>query len=977
MNLSDLPAGELARLDAVCMEFEETVRCNPSQPPSDLESEIQRLVERHGGEHTTWLRAELVGIRDEILSGSASSDLSPIRSRTSAAASNGNASQPPTHDDAGSAEDATKILDLSTVRTSEIKSEEPNSIGQPTRSQPRSTESSQPGESRSSSELPALGTSLGPYLLTDILGRGGMGIVYRATDQRLDRSVAVKVLAVNSRHGKTLADRFQREAKAVAALSHPNIIELFDIGVHQGLPYAVMEHLRGETLHSRLKPDKVTASPISAVMVRHWGLQLADALAAAHDGGVVHRDLKPENVMLIRKPSRANAGSISASITANDLSPDAGGSLKLFDFGLSRVDASVETPSEVPSNDGEDDSAEDRSDSATRVGMILGTPGYMSPEQARGDVISPSVDVFALGCVLFEAFYGRPAFAGETPARRYAAVLESAAQVDAVRRRDDVELADLISRMLEKSPAARPTASEIVAVLRHGHPTANSTIQAMSPTTPVLSRRRLVELVGGGMAGALLGTLAFRSSGTDLRSIRSIAVLSLMPLGDTYVPGPDGLQRGELLASLLVNELSRLDDLSVPRYTPMVAEQPEDFRNAASQLEVDALITGTYGPAANQEPGFIDVNLQIIAGQTGKVLAGLPIRTHLGSDLVGQTAIAQDIAQQIGRTLMQADDVKQLTQPEAFTCLVKGRTLADPDSTEGLRMALMCFRKAAGEQSSYAPALAGVALTAVTLAARAGADETPELIAEARQMVTDSLAASAENVDAQLANAMLDYQTLGDIDSAKSTLTDLAKRAANQWQVHHQLGWVQLISRNESSAMRELKLAAQLHPMSMLLKADLARADWFRMRESSSIEDLKLLLETASGDAGNDEGHPPSWVYPAGLLIDIHEQGGRLVEAAAIDRELAWKPTDGDGAYFAARAKRLTALPYGPYGEVLNEAILSLRRTDVPSPEPAPTMLARLLQSQSPMLGTLIARHPQFLTLSVSPRAMEEFPFLS
>ena len=1045
MKLSDLPARELARLDAVCLEFESRLRqrMEPLEEVSDdfrqsIEEEIRSLVLRHGGDHGQLLKTELDAIYEELLSASSGP------SDSSGASGQGSASEPQ--------------AETRWMQSSETPATDRDGQGSAPPAGPDGSQravpvgvATPPGSS-SVTQLPTIGTRLGPYLITSVLGRGGMGIVYRATDTRLDRSVAIKMLAVGRRHAEPLAERFQREAKAIAALTHPNIVELFDIGVYQSMPYAVMEHLKGETLQRRLVADRLQEEPITVEMVRQWGIQLSDALATAHAGGVIHRDLKPENVMLT---AVGTAGDGAADSTL------AIPSLKLFDFGLSRVGQSfLATDGSAVSDSGDrparasggprstgisptlpaaslpgsaaDMSASDwePSDSQTRAGMILGTPGYMAPEQARGDRITPAVDIFALGCVLFEAFYGGwQAFPGDTPAKRYAAVLENDPLPHPGRRRDDVALADLIQQMLSKDPADRPSAAGVTGALRartiadspvrngdgaadpaeadrigkaggrqngstfaavgtDGHTAATPEPSRQTGESPALvNRRRLIELSVGGIAGALVGTTYLAGGSAELQSVRSIGVLSFVPAepegeaggGDRLMPAGDrdiDLREGELLAGMLVNELSQLEGISVPKYVPMVVpdQRPESFRRAARLLEVDALITGTLAPVGKNS-GLVDVHLQIISGRTGKLITGIDWRTRGGDHLVQKAALAREVADRIGHRLTTSDQSISERDPEAFTCLVKGRTYADLDSELGLRRAVACFQHALTLDEQYAKALAGLALTSITLAARTGPAETGTLISQAIQNANAAIAQAPENSEARLARAMLDYQVMGESERAYQELIRLSQTSPNFYQVHYQLGWLQCLRQDAMQGIRSLRLATQLHPASTLLDAELARAEWYRGKPERAIDDLVVGLSGgADGTVATDLSETR---YARGVLIDLLEHSGQLDRAASYDRDLQWQDGMSESEYYTARAERLAALPYGPFGPVVNEAILQLRRTDELTREPASQQLSRLLAAQSPALVLMLGLHPSFQPMARLPEAVDRFPLLS
>ena len=221
----------------------------------------------------------------------------------------------------------------------------------------------------------APGTRLGPYEILSPLGAGGMGEVYRARDTRLERDVADQGAAgaARGRPEGALA-RFEREARAVAALSHPNILAIHDFGEERGVRYAVTELLEGQTLRERLVRERLAWRKAAEI-----GAAIAEGLSAAHARGIVHRDLKPENIFLT-----------------------SAGQVKILDFGLARTDAvPLEQLTSAPT-----------ASAATEAGTVLGTLGYMSPEQVRGETADARSDIFSFGCVLYEMLAGQRAFSG-------------------------------------------------------------------------------------------------------------------------------------------------------------------------------------------------------------------------------------------------------------------------------------------------------------------------------------------------------------------------------------------------------------------------------------------------------------------------------------------------------------------------------------------------------------------------------------
>ncbi len=263
------------------------------------------------------------------------------------------------------------------------------------------------------------GSSLGPYDILAPLGAGGMGEVYRARDTRLQRDVAIKILPPSLAADPSSLMRFEREARAVAALSHPNILAIHDAGQLNGVAYAVTELLEGRNLREVLLEG---ALPPRTVL--DLGLQIAHGLAAAHDKGIVHRDLKPENVF----------------VTTD-------GRLKILDFGLAQVGSTLNDTTATTVG---------TVDSGTGPGIVVGTVGYMAPEQIRGQQVDARTDIFAFGAVLYEMLSGRRAFAGDTPADTMSAILRSdPPEIGATDLGVPPAVERIVRRCLEKQPAER------------------------------------------------------------------------------------------------------------------------------------------------------------------------------------------------------------------------------------------------------------------------------------------------------------------------------------------------------------------------------------------------------------------------------------------------------------------------------------------------------------------------------------------
>jgi len=310
------------------------------------------------------------------------------------------------------------------------------------------------------------GTRLGAYEVIAALGAGGMGEVYRARHLTLDREVAVKVLPPHLAADATARERFEREARAVAALSHPNILAIHDFGVHEGVAYAVTELLLGATLRERLEE---AALPFRKVL--QIGADIADGLAAAHDKGIVHRDLKPENVFLT-----------------------ADGHVKILDFGLAR-----QTVAFVG------DTSDGRTMQAvTEAGTVMGTVGYMSPEQVRGQVADHRADIFSLGCVLYEMAAGRRTFSRDTAAETMTAVLrEDPPELPRESGARSPAFDNIVRRCLEKRPDERfESARDLAFALRSVFGSSASSAHAV-PVAAASSRYRSLAIAGALLLGGL------------------------------------------------------------------------------------------------------------------------------------------------------------------------------------------------------------------------------------------------------------------------------------------------------------------------------------------------------------------------------------------------------------------------------------------------------------------------------------------
>ena len=291
------------------------------------------------------------------------------------------------------------------------------------------------------------GTKLGPYEIVSPAGAGGMGEVYRARDSRLGRDVAIKVLPAALANDADRLRRFEQEARTIAALNHPNLLGIHDIGAHNGAPFLISEFLEGQTLR-----EKLVSGPLPVRRAIEYALGIAEGLAAAHEKGIVHRDLKPENVFVTRD-----------------------GRMKVLDFGL----AKLVRPEE------KHEAAVTLTSPATLPGLVMGTVGYMSPEQVRGEPIDPRSDIFSFGAVLYEMLTGKRAFKRETSAETMTAILREEPQaLNDTGWQGPLELQRILARCLEKNVERRfQSASDLAFAMESLSATSMATTSATSMAT--------------------------------------------------------------------------------------------------------------------------------------------------------------------------------------------------------------------------------------------------------------------------------------------------------------------------------------------------------------------------------------------------------------------------------------------------------------------------------------------------------------
>lgn len=421
----------------------------------------------------------------------------------------------------------------------------------------------------------SVGDRLGRYEILGLLGAGGMGEIWKARDTELVREVAVKVLPDEVALDTTRIERFRREAKALAALSHPNLLEIHDVGSADGVSFVVTELLEGESLRAAIPPSGLPWRKVSEL-----GADIAEGLAAANEVGIVHRDLKPENLFLT-----------------------ADGRVKILDFGLATIDDEEEPDGESPT--------------VTEAGTVLGTVGYAAPEQLEGHRADVRSDIFSLGCVLYEMVTGRRAFSGDSRVAVMAAILkEHPPQLSSTGAAVPVDLERVVHRCLEKHPEARfQSAADLAYSLRRIGTGAAAPVMA----TPKPARRtRLWQMAIAAALVMVAAVIAWRALTPDRE--QTPAVTDLDPNRIAVVPFANRTDDAEL---------DQLGARVVDRITQQLAEL-EDLQVVPPRRIAAAL---TANPAAATDPRRL-VDEVVTATSAGLVLTGVMDPSGQGIELL-------------------------------------------------------------------------------------------------------------------------------------------------------------------------------------------------------------------------------------------------------------------------------------------------------------------------------------------------------
>lgn len=759
----------------------------------------------------------------------------------------------------------------------------------------------------------------GRYEVLSQLGAGGMGEVYRARDQRLGRDVAIKVLPEHLALSHDALSRFEREAKAVAALSHPNILAIHDFGSDHDVSFAVMELLEGESLHKRIQQ-----SPLSWRKTIEIAVPIADGLSAAHSKGVIHRDLKPENIFLTSD-----------------------GQVKILDFGLARLEAATVE---------QQHSAAPTQSQVTQAGSVMGTVPYMSPEQVRGVPADARSDIFAFGSVLYEMLTGSRAFTGTTAVDTMAAILnKEPTELDELKKKIPVELDRVISHCLEKNPEQRfQTAHDLAFDLK-----------AMLSAPAVSFRRSHLRLLHKVAWITALVLFLFVIASIYIFTRHPIHSLAILPFTNVTAD-PDTEYLSDGISESIINRLSGLPKLRVMAHDTVFTYKGKtiDPRTVGHDLNVEAVVTGRVLLQGNS----LVIRTALVKVADGSELWGEQYNRKLADVLTIQEEISREISKKLQLRLTGEEEklvTKQYTaNSEAYQLYLRGRYYWYKDNPNDLQKGMDYFKQAIEKDPNYALAYVGLADT-YNYMAYEGLMPPAEGFEKSEAAIKKAL-----QIDNSLEEAYIPLSEISDGRWDWIKADEYGRRAKNAYGLRMYSSHLMIIGKQKESIV-VMKRALELDPLSLITNKSLGARYFWAGQYDKAIEQLQKTIEL---DPNYPDAHD--------LLADVYARKGMYKEATDEEKKSLNLAGDTEGAstleedykkYGYQQAKHLQLQSYLEY---LNEAAkeqyvspLNFAQTYalLNEKDKAFEWLEKCYQERSPWLAFL-ATDPQYDNLRSDPR---------